>query len=77
MSVSLKEGYYSALMYRVVRNGFSEELALKARSEGQGEAHHVNIQKSFPGRRSMCREEAEKSLALSRSRMLPRETTVY
>ena len=37
--MSLKEGYYSALMDRVVRKGFSEELALKARSEGQGEAH--------------------------------------
>lgn len=74
--MSLKEGYYSALMDRVVRKGFSEELASKARSEGQGEAHHVKSQNS--GRRSMCKDpEAEKSLALSRSRMLPRETTVY
>ena len=76
--ISLKGGYYSALMDRVVRKGFSEELALKARSKGQGEAHHVKSQKSFPGRRSKCKDpEAEKSLALSRSRMLPRETTVY
>lgn len=56
---------WDATFERVVSKGFSEELALKARPEGQEEGCPVESQKSFSSRgSSMCKDPgAGKSLA--------------